>query len=239
MKYFLNKPIAHRGLHDASKPENSLSAIEYAVDKGYPIEIDIHISKDLHAVVHHDNNLKRMTGKDINITELTENELKSIYLNNTKEYIPSFKEVLDVINGRVPLLIEIKKGSNPKKTAAILCESIKYYKGEIAIQSFYPQYLYAVRKIRPDIKRGQLATCKFPKNTNIIMRFASKNLWGIFISKPHFISYDFTCLPIKSVSRVRKKGLCVLGYTVRNKEEEENARKECDNIIFEGYIPYQ
>lgn len=237
MKSFLTRPIAHRGLHNNIYPENSTPAINKAAELNFPTEIDVHLTKDNKLYVFHDDNLKRMTGADLLIKDLTSHELNKFRLNNTNYGIPSFIEVLKCVNSRVPLLIEIKKSGNPNKTAQILIENLKDYKGEYAVQSFYPDYLFAVRKLNKHIKRGQLATCKFPDSIPKIQRFASKNMLGNPLSNPNFISYDYTCLPLPVVSLYRKIGLPILGYTVRSKEEEKKARMYCDNIIFENYIP--
>ena len=237
MKEFLNKPIAHRGLHNEKDPENSLSAFSNAIEKSYPIEIDLHLTSDNIIYVFHDDNLKRMTGLDKLIKDSNKEELSTLRLNNTKESIPTLKQVLDLVDGKVPLLIEIKKDGKPKEIAEILTSMLKDYKGTVAVQSFYPDYLYFVRKFNPKIKRGQLATCKFPSSIPHIQRFASKNMLGNPISRPSFIAYDFRCLPMPIVSLYKKLGYPILGYTITNKEDEMKARKVCDNIIFENYIP--
>lgn len=237
MKNFLTRPIAHRGLHDDIFPENSLPAINKAAELGYPVEIDVHLTKDNILYVFHDDNLIRMTGADLPIKDLSTDDLHKYKLKDTNYGIPSFTDVLNCVKGRVPLLIEIKKSGNPNKTAQVLLENLKDYKGDYAVQSFYPDYLLAVRKLNRHIKRGQLATGRFPDSIPVIQRFASKNMLGNPLSKPEFISYDYTCLPFPVVSLYRKTGHPILGYTVRSKEEEKKARLYCDNIIFENFIP--
>lgn len=237
MKEFLTKPIAHRGLHNEKHPENSLAAFRNAIDHGFPIEIDIHLTQDNNIYVFHDDNLKRMTGFDKPIKESKKEEISRLRLAGTCEHIPTLDEVFNLVNGKVPLLIEIKKCGRPDETAKILSAMIKSYNGVVAVQSFYPDYLYYFKKYSPKIKRGQLATASFPDDIPHIQRFLSRNMFGNPIVQPSFITYDFKCLPRAVVSFYKKHGMPILGYTVRSKEEENQAKKYCDNIIFENYMP--
>ena len=144
--WLLSTPIAHRGLWNEEIPENSLLAYKNAIEKGYPIEIDVHKSKDGVLFVFHDDNLSRMTGVDALLHEKTSTELKSLTLNGTEEKIPTLKEVLEVVDGKVPLLIEIKNqpdNSVVDDTVKIL----KEYKGEFAVQSFNPTYIIKIKII--------------------------------------------------------------------------------------------
>jgi glycerophosphoryl diester phosphodiesterase len=237
MKEFLTKPIAHRGLHNEKYPENSLSAFKNAIDYGFPIEIDIQLASDNNIYVFHDANLKRMTGFDKPINESSKEEIRRLRLADTNEHIPTLEEVFVLVDGQVPLLIEIKKCGRPKEIAKNLSEMLETYKGKVAVQSFYPDYRYHFKRYSPKIKRGQLATASFPDDIPQIQRFVSRNMFGNPIVRPSFITYDFKCLPRNVVSFYKKFGLPVLGYTIRSKEEETQARKYCNNIIFENYVP--
>ncbi|NLN05799.1 MAG: glycerophosphodiester phosphodiesterase [Clostridiaceae bacterium] len=237
MKEFMTKPIAQRGLHNEKYTENSLSGFENAIKYGFPIEIDIHLVSDINIYVFHDDNLKRMTGFDKPIKLSCKEEIRKLRLAGTNEHIPALEEVFELVDGKVPLLIEIKKCGRPKETAKILSNMLENYKGTAAVQSFYPDYLYHFKKCSPKVNRGQLATASFPDDIPHIQRFVSRNMFGNPIVRPSFITYDFKCLPRTAVSFYKKLGLVVLGYTVRSQEEEMQARKYCDNIIFENYIP--
>ena len=237
MNKFLQKPIAHRGLHDPKNPENSLEAFKRAIDFSYPIELDVHLVKDKGIVVFHDHNLKRMTGHDVLVKDLSLSELKEYKLLNTSSHIPSLKEVLDFVDGRVPLLIEIKKQGQVKDTIMILLDLLKDYKGDFALQSFYPNYLYYLKRLAPKIKRGQLATCNFPESTLFLQKIISKNMLLNFLIKPDFVTYDYTCIPQKKLSNFRKKKGPIIAYTITSPDIEKVTRAHVDNIIFEHYIP--
>lgn len=231
-----NKFIAHRGLHNENIPENSLKSFQEACKNGYIIENDIHITKDNQVVVFHDDTLKRMCGVDKKVEELTLNEIKEYNLLNTDEKIPTLKECLDLIDGKVPLLIEFK--CLDIKTCDMLCNEankiLNEYKGEYAIQSFYPFVLKWYKDNRPDVMRGQLASAFYKENI-------SKKLLGTlmfnFIARPNFISYEF-----KHKNNIFLK-LCILlgAYPVAwtyHKQEEINLTKDVfNNFIFENFIP--
>ena len=180
--------IAHRGLHDIDKgtPENSLAAFAAAVARGYAIENDIHVTADGAVVVFHDNNLKRMCGVDVNIEESTLSELRKYTLLGTNEHIPTLKECLDLVDGRVPLLIEFKSQSfeNSRKLCEAADEILKDYNGKYFIQSFYPPVLLWYRKNREEIWRGQLSTAF--KGEHI-----SKRLLGFLLFNKSFRHIDF------------------------------------------------
>ena len=155
--WLFTRPIAHRGLWGGEIIENSLTAYKAAMDNGYPIEIDLFLTRDNEIVCFHDDNLYRMTGKDSKIYHNTLATLKSLPLKGTAERIPTLQEVLSLIDGKVPLLIEIKDQPNDfivDKTVEIL----KNYGGEFAVQSFNPFYINRVKRLAPDFVCGILGT---------------------------------------------------------------------------------
>ncbi len=231
--------IAHRGMHDIQNgiPENSLKAFEEAIKNRYIIELDLHILKDGNVVVFHDDNLQRMTGINKKIKDATYEEIKDLKLKNTENYIPKFKDVLEFINGRVPIIIELKYdvkcGILEKKTIEIL----RGYKGEYVIKSFNPLSVLWLKKYHPEIIRGQLS-CDFKKHKmNRLRKIILKNMILNCITTPDFISYGIDSLPNKKVEKFRQKKL-VLGWTIRNKEDLEKAKKYCDNFICENIKEY-
>ena len=150
--WLYTKKIAHRGLWNDDIPENSLPAYQNAVDNHYAIEIDLYKTTDGEIVVFHDKTLDRMTGVEGNIYEKTLAELKSLRLFGTENTIPTLSEVLEVVDGKTPLLIEIK--DQPDKT--VVEDTIKLlrnYKGDFALQSFNPLYINKVKKLAPEIIR--------------------------------------------------------------------------------------
>lgn len=229
-------PVAHRGLHDDVSPENSLSAYKKAIEKGYAIEIDVHPLKDGNIIVFHDNTLDRMTNLTGNIEDKTLEELKDIKLKGSNEKIPTFVEVLELVSGKVPLLIEIKNegGVGFEKD---VWEILKNYKGEYAIQSFNPFSLKWFKDNAPDVLRGQLSCYFKGEKLNCVKKFILKRMWlNSMISKPHFISYNHEDCPNKYVDRYKNKKPIIV-WCVRNKKDQNRIQNYSDNIIFEDYLP--
>ena len=239
---FLNHlPVAHRGLHGNGIPENSVPAFLKAIEAGYAIETDVRLSKDGVPVVFHDDTLVRMTGRNGRVESLTAEQLKTLSLQNTAERIPLFSEFLELLGGKVPLLLEIKNMKTDRKTfIGKIVRALEGYAGEYAVQSFNPFYVKEFKTLRPEIPCGVLATAQSKKSD-----FDGSPLWRIKARaiktmsfnksvKPDFISYNFQDYPQKSTEKFH--GL-KLGWTVRSPEEEAVARKYCDNIIFENYLP--
>ena len=237
MKWLLTQPIAHRGLHDNESPENSLSAFLKAIEAGYAIEIDVHLSSDGELMVFHDENLKRMTGVDKSILKESKEFICSLTLLDTQEHIPSLDEVLDLIDSKVPLLIEIKNEGKVGELESALFKQLQSYPGEIAVQSFNPFSLGWFAKNAGHITRGQLSG-RFENTTlPFYKKFLLGNLFLNGISKPHFIAYELQHLPTLAVSlgKLRKKP--VLAWTVDTNKKVDTARSYADNIIFENIRP--
>ena len=233
--WLLNKPVAHRGLWGNGITENSISAYENAVKNGYPIEIDLFLTTDNVLVSFHDDNLLRMTGVNKLIYEQNLSYLKTLSISKDGEKIPTFEEVLRVVNGKVPLLIEIKNQPN-KMVVDVLVERLKSYKGEFAIQSFNPLYINRVKKLAPQFTRGILANSieEDLKTLSFIKRIIVKHMPLNFLIKPHFIAHSYQGLPVK---KRKRKGLPVISWTVTSKEIYNEISPYVDNIIFEHFIP--
>ena len=231
--WLINRPIAHRGLWGKEIVENSISAYKNAVRHGYPIEIDLYQTKDGKIVSFHDENLMRMTEKNAYVYEKTLSELQELSLYGTSEKIPTFEQVLDICENKVPLLIELK--DQPSKTFVEQVVSIlKDYKGEFAIQSFNPFYLMQVKKLAPEFIRGILATESHAKDKNFITRYVVKNMCFNFLVKPDFISYSFTGLPLP---KRKVKNTPVITWTIESQADYEKVKPFAKNIIFENFLP--
>lgn len=231
---FITNPIAHRGLHSNTVSENSMQAFSLAIEKGYAIEIDIHLMKDGELVVVHDTNLKRVTGIDFEVKDLTTDTLKNYPLTLNGEKIPTFKEFLSLVDGKVPVLIEIKanSGFDPKTCEKLLLDLKNYgAKDKIALQSFNPYVVKYLKTYSQDYSVGLLATKEYPFKffTNYILR----NLKLYKKIHADFISYNVAYLPFKKVSKIKKRGHKVLAWTINSPERLQNARKYADNVIFE------
>lgn len=231
--WLINKPIAHRGLWGDSIVENSMTAYQNAVNNNYPIEIDVYQTKDGKLVSFHDKNLSRMTGENTFIFEKTFDELQELSLNGTTEKIPSFDQVLEICENKVPLLIELK--DQPSKTfIEQVVNRLKEYKGEFAIQSFNPFYLLKVKKLAPEFLRGVLGTECHANDESFITRFVLKHLTFNRFIKPDFISYSFTGLPLP---KRKVKNTPVIAWTVENQDDYNKIKPFANNIIFENFIP--
>lgn len=235
-KWYTKYKLAHRGLHNDKFPENSIGAFKNAMEHGFAIELDVRLLKDNTAVIFHDSNLKRMCGVDKNISDITIDELRALSLSGSKFTIPTLSEVLDVIDGEVPIMIELKPVKKNKhhileKTVYRL---IKNYKGNLAVKSFDPFAVLWFKKNAPEIIRGMLSS--YFKHTYMpaIYKFAVKRLVLFNQIKPDFISYDYRYLPNKYVSN---KNVPVIAWTITSKELEEEALKFASNVVFERYIP--
>lgn len=229
-----SRPIAHRGLHGIDAPENSLAAFGKAIEAGFPIEIDVRPIDDGTVVVFHDDKLTRMTDLDGYVCNMTKSDLEKVRLRNSDERIPTFKEVLEFVDGRTPLLIEIKNDSTVGQLERDTLELLSSYKGEYAVQSFNPYSMEFFKKNAPQIPRGQLSCFFDKKDLGFFKRFVLKRLKMNKVSSPDFISYNHANLPNKYVTKTK---LPTLAWTVRSNAEMEKCLPYCDNIIFENFIP--
>ncbi len=230
--------IAHRGLHDIedSGEENSLSAFRFAVQNGFAIENDIHLTADGEVVVFHDDTLERMCGVSGKVEEKTLAELKKLRLKDTDEQIPTLRECLAVVNGKTPLLIEFKVvGGNCASLCTAADKILSEYNGKYIIQSFYPGVLSWYKKHCPDVCRGQLAEV-FGKDKPKYYKLLS-SLFTNVLTRPDFISYNH------KNAKFFFRRLCVLfgahsvGWTYRSQDAIDNTKEYFDTYIFENFLP--
>jgi glycerophosphoryl diester phosphodiesterase len=202
-----------------------------------PIELDVQFTADDGLMVFHDESLERLTGVKRDIRECTRDDLRCLKILDSDYHIPRLDEVLDFVGGQVPLLIELKNKKRVGQLERKLASILKNYKGNYALQSFNPASMGWFAREAPHILRGQLS-CSFEKDTMpAYKKFMLKNLMFNFISKPDFISYDIHSLPQWIITRMKKHGKVIIGWTARNRDEYEIALQYCDNIIFEGFLP--
>lgn len=242
IKNFTSTPIAHRGLHDDNIDENSMTAFRLAIENNYGIETDVHLLKDGVVAVHHDSNLNRVCGVNVKIENLTSDELKKYPLKKTGEVIPTLPELLSLVDGKVPLLIELKGvfGFFSKKLGKAVLRDLSNYakKDMIALQSFDCFIMEWLGKNQTDFPYGQLASKGDIANPkpSILMDFMGK-LHCAKISKPEFIAYDILSTPNKYIQKYLDLGTPVLSWTVNSPEKLELARKYTSNVIFEKIRP--
>lgn len=241
MERFARVRYAHRGLHDDKKAENSMSAFKAAKEMGFGIELDVRLSKDGELVVFHDGNLTRMTGNEGKVSDYTVEELSKMSLLGTDDGIPTLREVLDLIDGSVPLLIEMKRASGEGDVAPKLLEVIEGYKGDFIVESFNPFELRTIRKSRPDILRGMLSMdySKEEKFKDKLLYKLLQNLMFNFLARPDFIAYEKEGYALHTVRFIRHSfGTTLFAWTIKSQEEENAAISHgFDTVIFEGYIP--
>lgn len=228
------RPIAHRGLHDDLTPENSLTAFSRAVEAGFPIELDVRSIDDGSVVVFHDDGIKRMINRDGYVSQLSRGDVAELRLAGSDERIPYLEEVLELVAGKVPLLIEIKNVNKVGELEHSVLELLKRYEGEFAVQSFNPYSMEFFKKNAPQIPRGQLSCVFTKKDFSLFRRFMFNHLKVLKISSPDFISFAAKDLPNKYVTRA---SLPVLAWTIRSNTDMEKALPHCDNFIFESFTP--
>ncbi len=235
--WIVKSPIAHRGLFDEKSPENSLSAIKKAIKVKVPVEIDVTALDDGTVVLFHDEKLARMTGKDGFITHHTYAEISKFTLAGTKEKIPTLSEALETIDGKVPVIIEVKNYGKVGGVEKAVWKALQGYGGEYAITSFNPYSLEWFKKNAPKVKRGQMASFFHDKEITGVRRFSLKRMkLNKKISQPNFIVYCSEDMPNKYVKKYYGV-IPVLTCSVKNAEDEEFLKDYSDNFMFDGYMP--
>ncbi len=242
--------VAHRGLFDnaGDAPENSMRAFQQAIDAGYAIELDVQLTADGTVVVTHDKSQLRVAGVDMLITEMTEEEVAQLRLFRTDQGVPTFEEVLDLIDGQVPLLVELKVGADGD--AAALSEAtaklLDGYEGHYVVQSFNPFALRWFKSNRPDVVRGILSADfynYYDPDAEVQVTGASafvlSNMLANVIARPNFISYEVTGYRQPTFALVHKvTGVDCLAWTIRTPDELTLARSEgAQGIVFDSFIP--
>ena len=237
------RPVAHRGLHGNGVIENSLSAAAAAVAANYAIEVDLQLSKDGEIVVFHDETLDRLTSEKGGVAERTAAELKAIRLKDTADTIPSLHDLLALVGGKVPLVLELKSPWNgditlAKKVADILVN----YEGPVAVMSFDPDLVAALKAHAPGLPRGIVAERWYLHPHWKFMSFWRKHYLGLLLhilkTKPHFVAYAQFDLPAIAPLVARYAlGMPLLSWTVRVEREREHVSKWVDQIIFEHIRP--
>ena len=239
-KPFLRRTFAHRGLFlaDQSIPENSLEAFRGAVAAGYGVELDVQLTKDKVVVVFHDDDLKRVCGVDARVDAYTLEELQAFSLLGTNERIPTFTEVLTVINGSIPMIVELKSSGDWKTLCEKTLALLTAYKGDYCVESFHPLLVRWFYQHAPQILRGQLSEAsRYSKKwMPLYQSFLMSRLMTNILTHPHFIAYRIgpKCLSVR-VSEAM--GAMRIGWTARPADDHAALTRRNDAIIFEHYRP--
>lgn len=242
----LTKPITHRGLHDVTdgRPENSVEAIDAAIAAGYGIEIDLQLSKDGVAMVFHDYHLGRLTAESGAVAQRTAAELGRIPLTGGQAGIPTFAEVLERVDGAVPLLIEIKDqdgemGENVGLLERAAAADLEGYEGDVAVMSFNPHAVIAFGEAAPAIPRGLVTSAFDPQDWAPLPARVCDHLRDIpdyDRTGASFISHEGPDLARLRVADLKADGAHILCWTIKSAAQEAEARKVADNVTFEGYL---
>ncbi|MDO5706765.1 MAG: glycerophosphodiester phosphodiesterase family protein [Paracoccus sp. (in: a-proteobacteria)] len=240
---FLDRPIAHRGLHGPGVPENSLAAARAAIAAGYGIELDIQPGAAGQPLVFHDYDLPRLTGQNGFIRACDDAALAALRLTGSDESVPRLDAFLDLVAGRVPLLIEIKDqdmrlGPDIGGLHQAVAEALTGYAGPVAVMSFNPHVVTAFHAIAPGIACG-LTTCGYDADDwpmiDAERRAHLAAIADFDSSGSSFISHDHNDLGNPAVAALKSRGVPVLCWTIRSREQEKAARRVADNITFEDY----
>jgi len=245
--WLVAKPIAHRGLHDKANGiiENTISAAEAAIARGFPIELDVQLTADNEAIVFHDFELDRLTGTTGLVAERKLTELTAIDIAGTLggDRIPSFKDYLAKVAGRTPLVIEIKsKFNGDMRLTKRVIEIVNDYSGPFVVKSFDPDIVAYLRQHAPSITRGFIGELEYASKPDSFLSPEQKhrmaNLLHFSETQPQFLSWRVKDIPCASTYLSRLLGnIPVMTWTVRNPEDRARAEKHADQMVFEGFLP--
>ena len=229
LNFLKSSLIAHRGVHDLDIPENSIGAFKLAIEKNYIIEFDVHLLKDNTVIVFHDDNLLRMTGVDRNLCECEYDFVKNLRLINTKYKIPTLEKVLKLVNGKVPIIIELKYDRKVGLLEKEVSKLLDNYNGLFCVKSFSPFIVRWFKRKRPNYIRGLLIS---DKNRTIREKFCQSFISGI-ICKPDFISCNYRLSNNKQIMKYMKK-IPVLAWTIKSSIDYLKYKDKFYNLIAEN-----
>lgn len=241
MRALWDRPVAHRGLHGPGRPENSLSALAAACEHGLPVELDVRVTSDGVAVLHHDVDLLRLCGLRLRVAEMPARAVTLLHLQGTEERVATLADALDLVAGAVPVLVDCKVAPTRRARARMLeavLPDLRRYRGEVGVVGFDPWLFAMLREQAPRVLRGLSAgvssyDARFPR----VVRGAATPLdrfWLAAVSQPHFLTYNVARLPQPALARLRETGLPVLGWTVRDVAQLALVEGQVDNVIAEG-----
>lgn len=239
------RPVAHRGLHTAARGiiENMPSAISAAVNGNFAIEVDLQLSRDGEAMVHHDYKLGRLNEGTAQLIDMTASELKAVGFKSTSDRMMTLGDLCDLVGGRVPLVLEMKSTYvGDRKLATRMAQVMSGYKGPAAAMSFDPDQVIAIREAMPTLTRGIVAQRTYNDSywTHLPQdkRDGMLHLRHGFRTQPHFVAYWVNELPAPAPWIARNIfGCALLTWTVRTPEQRERAAQYADQMIFEGFVP--
>lgn len=234
--WLTSEPIAHRGLFDNKAiAENTIEAFELAIAHGHPIELDVRLTKDGQLAVFHDMSLLRTAGLDKAVEDASWDEIHQLTLLGTNQTIPTLQSVLEAVNGRVPILLEIKKENLKPGMEAEVAKALDNYYGPFAVQSFNPLSVLWFKKNRPAFRRGQLAgDFRGHPEMKPITNFLLRKMYFNYVSCPHFVAYDIQAGDYGFFEKMKKRlDIPLILWTADTASKRELCRKLRVNCIFE------
>jgi len=242
LNWLVARPIAHRGFHNKTDViENTQSAFAAAIKHDYAIECDVQLSADGEAMVFHDDDLDRLTQAKGPVKALTAKELKGVKLKSTTDRMQTLAELLEQVDGRSTLVIELKSQWDGDETLAKRAlQILENYQGPYSLMSFDPDLVACMRELSPHTVRGIVAdrtTDPYYSALPLAKRYAMRTFSHLAQTQPHFVSYNWRELPFEPVTEIRSLGHPVITWTLRSKEEASQALRYCDQVTFEGYVP--
>lgn len=237
---FQDRVFAHRGFYekDQSVPENSLPAFQRAVEAGYGVELDVQLTKDKVVIVFHDDDLKRVCGVEGRVDAFTFDELQAFPLFGSAQRIPTFADVLSVLGGRIPVIVELKSAGDWKGLCERTLPMLRAYKGDYCVESFHPLLVRWFYLHAPEILRGQLSEASryskryMPFYQSVLMSRLLTNI----LTHPQFIAYRIgpKCLSARVCEAL---GAMKVAWTARPADDHARLARQNDAIIFEHYSP--
>ena len=241
--WLVARPIAHRGLHTKSKGiiENTAGAFEAAIKGNYAIECDVQLTADGEAIVFHDDDLDRLTEAKGPVKALTSRALQKVKLKSTSDRMQTLAELLEQVDGRATLVIELKSlwdGDDALAKRAL--QVLENYDGPYCLMSFDPDVISCLRALSPQTVRGIVADRTTDPNYNALplaKRYSMRTFAHLAETQPHFVSYNWRELPFEPITEIRNAGHPVITWTLRSRKEASQALRYCDQVTFEGYTP--
>jgi glycerophosphoryl diester phosphodiesterase len=239
------RPVAHRGLHDISRGivENMPGAVQAAIAGNFAIEVDIQLTADGEAMVHHDHELGRLTEASGRLRDKTASELRSVTFKDTPERMMSLSDLCAMVAGRVPLVIEVKSlFDGDRRLVARMAEVLAAYEGPAVGMSFDPDQVLALKQLLPSRPRGIVAQRSYEDSywsrLTQEQRDSMLHLRHGFQTQPHFVAFKVDHLPAPAPWIARNVfGCALLTWTVRNPDQRARAARHADQMIFEGFVP--
>jgi glycerophosphoryl diester phosphodiesterase len=238
------RPIAHRGYHDRARGriENTISAVSAAIDHRFSIEVDLQLTADEQIVVFHDDTLDRLTEGTGRIDRLNLSAVRAARLRDADDLIPTFRELLEEVGGRVPLILELKsRWTADRHLERQVATTLADYAGLVAVMSFDPAAMRTMRYLAPHLPRGLVADRFRGEHWQTVpayYRFALRHLLAATYVVPQFIAYAVTALPASAPLLIRHAlGVPLLTWTVKTEADRKVATRWANQMIFEGFDP--